>query len=349
MSRSRAGFVLLPLLLLVLGGLVLVLGVAEGTRQLRVSTSVWTTSLQAEEAAAGGLRLVPLAHPGLGGLALGDTLTVLSRTLANGARSRVVARRLSEEVFFLEGTGAAPSATASRALGRVVWRLDAVARVAATPAVVQATGAIRVRPPGSLDASRWTRSPTGWPGGLCLPYLSALAALGTGPVLPSLGLGPHPPALGPRDVPALRGLTTPLSQPVYRPTPTVRGGVCVGTASNWGAPSAPTGPCGGRYVTGGTAASLVLRGGEGQGLLVVEGDLTLADGVWFSGVVVVGGHLRVASGARLEGFALAGGGVVVSGGGRISGSACAAARALEGATASWGASHLPDGGWIEPF
>jgi len=95
--------------------------------------------------------------------------------------------------------------------------------------------------------------------------------------------------------------------------------------------------------------SLVLLGGEGQGLLVVEGDLTLTAGAWFSGVVIVGGSLRVQGGARLDGFAMVGAGTAVSGGGRIFGSGCAAIRALAGATAGWGAVYLPAGGWIEPF
>ena len=73
-----------------------------------------------------------------------------------------------------------------------------------------------------------------------------------------------------------------------------------------------------------------LNGGAGQGLLLVDGDLTIDAGARFYGVVAVLGVLRITGGSELNGRALATR-VVVDGGSRVSYSSCAAKLALRAA------------------
>jgi hypothetical protein len=89
----------------------------------------------------------------------------------------------------------------------------------------------------------------------------------------------------------------------------------------------PDGPCGGRFVHVGVPGDLALRGGEGQGVLVVQGSLHVFASARFDGLVLVGGDLVVGD-ARVVGMARVAGKVRVGAGGRIEGSACALTRAL---------------------
>ncbi|HSH74321.1 MAG TPA: hypothetical protein VLA09_01340, partial [Longimicrobiales bacterium] len=65
------------------------------------------------------------------------------------------------------------------------------------------------------------------------------------------------------------------------------------------------------------------------GLLLVNGDLTLTEGVHFHGLALVRGRLLVEGGASFEGLAVAQGGAEVAADGRVRASACWAVRALE--------------------
>ncbi len=83
--------------------------------------------------------------------------------------------------------------------------------------------------------------------------------------------------------------------------PAVVGGVCDHTGNNawlnWGSPSTPTGPCGGFFpiihITGNGA---VINGQEGQGLLLVDGSLSIQGGFQFYGVVIIKGSLKTSGG-----------------------------------------------------
>jgi hypothetical protein len=72
-----------------------------------------------------------------------------------------------------------------------------------------------------------------------------------------------------------------------------------------------------------------MEGGVGQGLLVVDGGLTLTAGARFYGIALVRGTLRVEDGGRFQGMAVAVGGAYVAGGAIVRGSACRAVRALD--------------------
>lgn len=76
------------------------------------------------------------------------------------------------------------------------------------------------------------------------------------------------------------------------------GGACDLTVlTNWGSPSTPTGPCGNYFpiihITGDGA---VINGVEGQGILLVDGGLSIQGGFEFFGVVIIKGSLKTAGG-----------------------------------------------------
>lgn len=76
--------------------------------------------------------------------------------------------------------------------------------------------------------------------------------------------------------------------------------------------------------------SMRLRGGTGQGVLLVDGDLTIDSGARFFGVVAVLGVLRVTEGAEIRGQLLASR-ILVNRGSRVGYSSCAAKLALRAA------------------
>lgn len=74
--------------------------------------------------------------------------------------------------------------------------------------------------------------------------------------------------------------------------------------NNWGTPLQPLAPCGSYFPLIHAPGDLDVIGGEGQGILVVTGDLTLTDGAYFSGVVLVGGRLHMKENAHIDGAVL---------------------------------------------
>jgi hypothetical protein len=73
---------------------------------------------------------------------------------------------------------------------------------------------------------------------------------------------------------------------VVTPTPAILNGACDRVpASNWGDPSAIS-PCWSYSPLIWSKGDLEMRGGRGQGLLLVDGDFTLSQGAEFHGVVI---------------------------------------------------------------
>jgi hypothetical protein len=113
------------------------------------------------------------------------------------------------------------------------------------------------------------------------------------------------------------------------------------------------GACHGLLPLVGSAVPLVVRGGVGQGVLVVAGDLTLSNGARFYGLVLVAGKLTVTSGARLVGLARATGGLSVAPESGVYGSRCWAFQVLTAVRAAAATLArprlLPGAGRVGPF
>lgn len=118
--------------------------------------------------------------------------------------------------------------------------------------------------------------------------------------------------------------------------PTSSGGTCnTAPLDNWGSPLDPTGPCGNYFPIVWSDGDLNINGVQGQGILIVNGDLNVQGNFEFMGPVIVrnilstqgtGGHFNggvIAANVNLEQNTVLGNAVVNF-------SSCAVARALNG-------------------
>jgi Tfp pilus assembly protein PilX len=125
--------------------------------------------------------------------------------------------------------------------------------------------------------------------------------------------------------------------------------------TNWGEPSLSTDPCFDYFPIIYHYGNLALQGGRGQGILLVEGDLTATGGMVFYGPVFVTGTLSTSGnknqGAKFYGGVIAGNVALddltkMAGGALVTYSSCAIRRALE-ATAT--PSALAERSWVQLY
>ena len=125
--------------------------------------------------------------------------------------------------------------------------------------------------------------------------------------------------------------------------------------SNWGEPLLPTDPCFDYFPIIYHNGNLKLQGGRGQGILLVEGDLTASGGVVFYGPVFVTGTLSTSGnsgqGAKFFGGVIAGNVALddlskLSGGALVSYSSCAIHRALQNSAT---VGTLAERSWVQLY
>lgn len=354
---SRAGVALPVLLLLALALAALSHGVLVLARDAFRSVRAWTAVAQGRVAAEVGVAEAvsswtdgPGTPPGLW-----EARAVVEGDLGPHTGYRVWLRRLGPEFRLLEAEGRVEPEGVSRRAARVVWTLDPVARLGAAGGVAEVGGRVRVEGDSSVSGRRIGLDPDGWAPGVCDAYREALDALF--PEGSLAATAPLPTAHRPRPGLGLLPLDTVLARadvsfpPGARvsPAPEVEEGTCVDASSNWGRPADPAAPCGDRLVVAAGTGSLVVEGGEGQGILAVAGDLRMDTDARFAGVVLVGGRLEVEEGARIEGIVRVGGNLEVRDAGVVLGRGCAALRALEAATGLGEPIHPVGGSWLSPL
>lgn len=287
--------------------------------------------LQARAAAEAGARR-PLADgfpeawvgtPALGVVAMGSSML-------GPHRSGTVLRRLGREAWLSVGEGSAAGQNWTWRSARLLWLVDPVARAAEDPST------LRVGPEGGVGGTGRVEGGTFFASAApswCGPWAAALDSLLRGREAAAVGssggsgaAGPRLGALGPE---ALSSLLPAGPGVAGTPGPSLRLGRCdLEDPWNWGDPLDPGGACGGVQVARVFPGGLALRGGRGQGLLVVLGDLDVAE-TYFQGLVLVAGDLRLREGARLEGQVTVQGTTRLEEGTRLSPSACAVARAVD--------------------
>jgi hypothetical protein len=356
-SREGGAVPLILLLLLALTGLghAAFLVALEEEAASTASVAVLQARLMAEGGVRRALRDAPDdSLPGW----LGREVEIASHSTAEGS-SVVSMRPLSREIHWVEGAGAAalsrdgPRRVRER-VSRLLWALSPIERLGAVRGVVEHGGSL-VAPDGAIDtrgvaASGDHESPVG-----CLDLREELDSAAAGgwlsegsPVsappaghLPALGLLEHDSLLARVPARALGSVT---------PAPLAEGARClVESPGNWGSPTTPEGPCGGHRTALAAEGDLTVAGGEGQGLLLVTGNLRLTSGARFAGLLVVGGDLALDGAAELQGLARVAGSVRVQGGARVLGAYCPALLALRGIPALRRPLDLPGGGWIRPL
>jgi hypothetical protein len=133
-----------------------------------------------------------------------------------------------------------------------------------------------------------------------------------------------------------------LAPGTYAPAPVVAGGVCqtVGQPTNWGDGNTRTNPCGSYFpivwLGGGSSGSSTITDGQGQGVLLVDGNLVAGGSFTFYGLIVVRGQFSTVAGANVKiyGGLLAKGAnfssTAASGNFVVNWSSCAMTQALQG-------------------
>jgi hypothetical protein len=87
----------------------------------------------------------------------------------------------------------------------------------------------------------------------------------------------------------------------YSTAPVVAGGVCnTAVLTNWGDGINPTSPCGSYFPIIHATGSITLNNTQGQGILLVDGDLNVQGSYQFFGIVVIQGDLKTAGGGSTE-------------------------------------------------
>jgi hypothetical protein len=326
----RRGSALVSVVLLLLATTLLAMGALHLARAERVAAAASARESRLDAVVQGWVDAV------LRGWAAGS-LDSLPRDVAHEvdqARVRVRLETLDREWVLARGWGAAhgPSSTKADPLSpsrhaRVAWAADPGARAAAWSAALEHGGPLRAGPgAGILAPPNRERLP----GGCGVPELVLDTLVGSRSRRGArrVPMAPEGPALGLLDLEDLADRLDAVAPGRSAPTSVMVGGVCADVPTNWGAPSAPSGGCGGRWVGRYADGDLAVVRGEGQGVLVVRGDLELGPRVLFRGVLLVGGSLRLGPDARVHGLARVAEGVTLEAGARIEGGFCPASRAL---------------------
>jgi len=240
-----------------------------------------------------------------------DSVTVgggrlLAESLPSGDSASIRLRRVASEVWLVDVVSVSPQAGRGSSR-RLVWSLDPGVRVSDLPAPVLVGRNATVILRGTIDGA--VGPSTGMVDTPDLGLLSFADALAG--ALPIGGAG--------------------------TPAPVEVAGVCDrGAAWNWGDPDGLLRPCSDYLAMRGANGSLAVDGGVGQGLLLVDGDLSLEGGARIHGLVIATGRLRLSGGAVLTGMAIGLGGVEIESGSRVVASRAWAVRALSAArTEGW--------------
>ena len=203
---------------------------------------------------------------------------------------------LSDIEHLILALAAAPDAPAARAVAALLVRTagPAVLTGGALAAIVVATRAtVDGGTVSGLDDCTGVTQP-----GLVGPALEigpGAAVEGAPPAVVDSG---SPDLLEAFPVAAVATLALPAGSGT--PRPSLVDGQCQPGPWNWGA-FGQEGPCAAHRPLVHAHGDLVVHGGEGQGVLVVDGNLTVSDGFSFRWLIVVLGRLR------LEGGVIAGG------------------------------------------
>ncbi len=145
---------------------------------------------------------------------------------------------------------------------------------------------------------------------------------------------------------------TVLSPGTYKIEPTETGGVCnTSDLTNWGDPLNPSSPCFHHFPIIYAPGNLTINRRIGQGILLVEGNLSVQGGFEFYGITIVKGSLKTTgTGGHFNGAVMAANvdldDITVFGDALVQFSSCAVTRAL--VAASPGA-PLRSRGWLYAF
>jgi hypothetical protein len=304
----------------------------------------------------------------LGALTVGDS--------AYGITADRSVRWLADNVFLIRSdgsrTGPDGSLLASRSVGQLIRLVEADLDINAG---LTALGDIAISGGAKVDGH--DELPLGWVGKAtdCPPEEDVTGVLYNNGTLKKSGNGNYDgvpasaidPTLNPtdmqKDFDALKKLATlvltddnpPATVPAY--TATVPQRCDTDVVTNWGepTPAVVTDPCFEYFPIIYHNGNLSLQGGRGQGILLVEGDLSASGGMVFYGPVFVTGTLTTTGnsgqGAKFYGGVIAGNVALddtnkLSGGALVTYSSCAIRRALANSATP---APLAERSWVQLY
>ena len=157
------------------------------------------------------------------------------------------------------------------------------------------------------------------------------------PGLPSLGLLGHDALTEGADLQVFGTVS---------PAPIRRLGRCaVPSPTNWGAPLDASDPCAAYKPVVASEGSLIVSGGQGQGVLLISGDAVFRSAARYYGLVVVAGDLEITEESEIHGLVRVRGAVFLRGRSCVVGSACAVLSALDAARQLRELAPIPGAAW----
>ena len=275
-------------------------------------------------------------------------------------------QRLSNELFLVTVTGNDPTLGARQRLGQFV-RLQLID--VDIKAALTTRGPTRVG--GSAEINGNDAAPAGWAcgspdttmAGIRLPSGSDLTTNGGCSGASCIDGNPDVEAdstiadstffqYGDTDWDDLVSMAT-ITLPAgnYRIEPELSAGACTNSITNWGDPLTPSSPCFGRFPIIYAPANLTINQVLGQGILLVEGDLSVQGGFQFYGITIVKGRLKTTgTGGHFHGAVMAANvdldNNTVLGNALVRFSSCTVHKALSAASP---ATLLRSRGWVYAF
>jgi len=298
--------------------------VAENVRRVQASAGVaeqgvydiirgWSnTNTKARYA---GLYSYPAKAPSKDTVTIGRTTATSKTGSYNGSLTK-----LNDEMYMVDITAQDTMSLAGRIRGGgASQRIGLLTRIKPvqinTNASLTSGGSNVVVGSASIDGN--DHQPDGWTG--CPPLDSAKAGIRT-QADGNVSTAGHPTILG--NPPVLKdptladssfsqygditywqmaaqaNITLPAQNFSNSISPAITNGACdYSVQTNWGSPTAPTGVCGSYFpiihITGDGA---VINGQEGQGVLLVDGGLSIQGGFQFFGITIIKGSFKTSGG-----------------------------------------------------
>jgi len=323
---------------------------------------------QAFSAADGGLQL-EVANwdpPTFNAVAVGDSVS-FGGTITGSGWYRGTVRRLNDLLFLVRSEGFSRDSNARQQVGMLV-RLRPIELD--ITAALKTQGATKIGGSSFIDGN--DNLPAGWSGcpsllpplpGIQLPDATDITTAGCGGLScvsgsPKVDENPNITydsltTFGDANIDDLKALATKIVPGGNRKIqPSLTGGACnKADLNNWGSPLTPGGACGGYFPIIWSDGDLTINGDQGQGVLIVDGDLSVQGGFEFYGPVIVKGALKTqGTGGHFNGGVIAANISLeqndVLGNAVISFSSCAVMRALQNTAA---AAPLRSRSWVNLY
>jgi hypothetical protein len=257
-------------------------------------------------------------------MVVGDSAMVNGTTASGSGSYAGVVKRLNNNLFIVSVAGSDPNSGARQRVGAFVRlrTIDMDIRAALTTQGPTTVG-------GTSQISGFDQDPFGWTGcpqdsdlaAVRLPDSTDLTGVGSCRTFGCIGgdpdIEPDPTVAdttffqyGDMDWQELTSYATVRLPPgTYQqilPSLLPAGTCDLSDMRNWGDPLNPTAPCGGYFPIIYVPGTLIVNTGYGQGILLVEGDLTVNGGFEFYGIVIVRGALSTAGqGGHFNGAVMA--------------------------------------------